>query len=550
MPSHARIYRISALAVLGGALFGFDISSMSAIISTQPYLCQFNQRGFDERGRCLGPTSNTQGGITAAMPGGSLVGAVVSGWLSDRCGRKRAIMVGSGFWIVGSGLICASVNLPMLAVGRFVNGFAVGICSAQVPVYITEIAPPTVRGRLVAMQQWAVTWGILIMYFICFGCSYIDGVGAFRIPWGLQMLPAIYLGIGLAFEPESPRWLLKKGREEEAQNILCHLHGGGDVNSPFVQRELEEIKATISEEHKHADASWFELFTSNMMNRTLIGVFTQVWSQLTGMNVMMYYITYVFTMAGLSKPGTNDVLIPSSVSFIINVVMTVPALMWMDRWGRRPPLLIGSALMCLWLTLTAIIFGVYSRQPNPGEFASASESMVVSGPAARVIIAATCLFVATFAPTWGPVSWAYPPELFPLRLRGKAVALATSANWAFNFALAYFVPPAFENITWKTYVIFAVFCAVMYLHVYFLFPETANKTLEEIEQIFDDKQPGAIKYLGIPAWRTRNNRKSMIKQENRGSLTSKSEAPETKNSNGVRTATSVEATPKITGYGA
>ncbi|KAL2146323.1 hypothetical protein VTI28DRAFT_4348 [Corynascus sepedonium] len=219
------------------------------------------------------------------MPGGSLVGAVVSGWLSDRCDRKRAIMLGSGFWIVGSVLICASVNLTMLAVG----------------------------------------------------------------------LPSI---LASAFEPESPRWLLKKGREEEAQIVLGHLHGGGNVNAPSVRRELEELKATISEEYKHADA---------------------------------------------------------------------------------------SCLMCLWLSITAIIFGVYCRPPNPGEFASSSESMVVSGPAARLIIAATCLFVAIFAPTWSPVLWAYPPELFPLRLRGKAVALATSANWAVNFALTYFVPPAFEN---------------------------------------------------------------------------------------------------------
>ncbi|KAL2177289.1 general substrate transporter [Thermothelomyces heterothallicus CBS 202.75] len=518
MSGNGRIYRISALAVLGGALFGFDMSSMSAIISTQPYLCQFNQRGFDEKGRCLGPTSDTQGGVTAAMPGGSLIGALVSGWLSDRCGRKKTVMIGSVFWIAGSVVTCASVNLPMLAVGRFINGFAVGICSAQVPVYITEIAPPTLRGRLVAMQQWAITWGILIMYFICFGCSYVDGAGAFRIPWGLQMLPAICLCVGLSSEPESPRWLFKKGREMEAKDVLAQLHGGGNANSHFVQRELQDIRATVSQEHKHADASWLELFTPSMLNRTLIGVFTQIWSQLTGMNVMMYYITYVFTMAGLSNAGTNEVLIPSSVSFIINVVMTVPALVWMDRWGRRPPLLIGAALMCLWLTITAIMFGVYARNAEPGEFASASESMVVSGPAARVIIAATCLFVASFAPTWGPVSWTYPPELFPLRLRGKAVALATSANWTFNFALAYFVPPAFENITWKTYVIFAVFCAVMFLHVFFFFPETANKTLEEIEQIFDDKRPGAIKYIGTPAWKTHNDRKAMITHELRDSI--------------------------------
>jgi MFS family permease len=204
----------------------------------------------------------------------------------------------------------------------------------------------------------------------------------------------------------------------------------------------------------------------------------------------MYYITYVFTMAGQSTSGTNNVLVPSSVSFVINVLMTVPALLWMDRWGRRRTLLAGAALMCTWLTINAIMFAVYGRTPAPGEFPSASESIAVSGAPAWVIIVSTYLFVASFASTWGPVSWTYPPELYPLRLRGKAVALATSANWTFNFALAYFVPPAFQNITWKTYVIFAVFCATMGIHVFFFFPETANKTLEQVEELFDDKRLG------------------------------------------------------------
>jgi len=184
------------------------------------------------------------------------------------------------------------------------------------------------------------------------------------------------------------------------------------------------------------------------------------------------------------------VLLPSGIQFVINVVMTVPALLWMDRWGRRPTLLVGAFLMCLWLSINAGLFAVYSRPTRPGEFPSKSESMAISGPAAKAVIASTYLFVASFAPTWGPVSWTYPPELYPLRLRGKAVALSTSANWAFNFALAYFVPPAFVNITWKTYVLFAVFCAAMFLHVYFIFPETANKPLEEVQEIFDDSKPG------------------------------------------------------------
>ncbi len=146
--------------------------------------------------------------------------------------------------------------------------------------------------------------------------------------------------------------------------------------------------------------------------------------------------------------------------------------------------------MCIWLVVNAVLFAVYSRAPYPGEFTSAAESMAVSGKPAKAIIASTFLFVATYAPTWGPVSWTYPPELYPLRLRGKAVALATSANWAFNFALAYFVPPAFEKIRWKVYVLFAVFCATMFIHVLLLFPETANKTIEEVEGIFDDSKDG------------------------------------------------------------
>ncbi len=228
----------------------------------------------------------------------------------------------------------------------------------------------------------------------------------------------------------------------------------------------------------------------------------------------MYYITYIFTMTGSSKEGKlslflvfpsrfdnadhncapgdgiYSVLLPSGISFIINVLMTVPALLWMDHWGRRPTLLVGAFFMCLWLSVNASLFAKYGETPAPGEFASKSESMKVTGIPAKTIIASTYLFVATFAPTWGPVSWVYPPELYPLRLRSKAVALCTSANWAFNFALAYFVPPAFQNITWRTYVLFAVFCGAMLLHVFFMFPETANKPLEEVEEIFDDTKPG------------------------------------------------------------
>lgn len=198
--------------------------------------------------------------------------------------------------VIGSAIVCASQNVGMLAAGRVINGLSVGIESAQVPVYISEIAPPSKRGRLVGSQQWAITWGILIMYYISFGCSYIGGrtadtysTAVFRIPWGIQMVPAVLLFLGMMFLPESPRWLARKDRWEEAQSVLALVHGKGDPNSPFVIAEMNEIGEMCEFERQNADVTYFELFAPKMINRTLIGLFTQIWSQLTGMNVMSMY---------------------------------------------------------------------------------------------------------------------------------------------------------------------------------------------------------------------------------------------------------------------
>jgi sugar porter (SP) family MFS transporter len=481
------IYFITAIACIGGTLFGFDISSMSAIIGTGQYINYFGPK----------ISANTQGGITAAMPGGSFLGSLVSGWISDKLGRKYAIQIGAIFWCIGSITICSSQNIGMLITGRFINGLAVGVCSAQVPVYITEIARADIRGRLVGCQQWAITWGIMIMFYISFGCSYIKGVGAFRIPWGLQMIPAILLFFGLFFLPESPRWLARNDRWEESEEAITNMHGGGNRMDPYVVQEISEIRAMIEFESDNADATFFELFKPNMIMRTHIGVFTQIWSQLTGMNVMMYYITYVFLMAGLSG---NTLLVSSSIQYVINVVMTVPALIWMDRFGRRPVLLAGSIMMMTWLFANGSLLATYGHAaPSGGVDGIAAASWVVGGHASKAVIACSYLFVASFAVTWGPVSWAYPPELFPLRLRGRAVALCTSANWIFNFALGYFTPPAFENIKWEVYILFGVFCAAMTIHVFFLFPETAGKSLEDIEDMF---------LAGTPAWETHTAKSS------------------------------------------
>ncbi|WPH04526.1 high-affinity glucose transporter [Acrodontium crateriforme] len=508
------IYFIAATAVIGGGLFGFDISSMSAIIGTQAYKCYFNQGpdgpGFQnaDAPNCSGPTSAVQGGITAAMPAGSWLGALISGYVSDILGRRKSIMLGCIIWVIGSTIICASQNIGMLVAGRVINGLCVGIESAQVPVYISELAPPSKRGRFVGMQQWAITWGIMILYYISYGAAFEGddsptgySTAVFRIPWGVQMVPAIFLFCAMIFLPESPRWLARKDRWEECHEVLTLVHGKGNPDSPWVAREMEDIREFCALEAMHADATYWELFKPNMIFRTHLGVFMQVWSQLTGMNVMMYYISYVFGMAGYTG---NANLLASSIQYVINVIMTVPALIWMDRWGRRPTLLVGSTLMAIFMFANAGLLGGLGKDAPPGGLNGVpEESMELTGAAAKGLIACTYLFVASYAPTWGPTSWVYPPELYPLRVRGKAVALATSANWAFNTALGAFTPPAFENIKWMTYLVFGIFCTAMTIHVAFLFPETAGKTLEDTAAMFED--PHGIKYIGTPPWKTRMN---------------------------------------------
>lgn len=203
-------------------------------------------------------------------------------------------------------------------------------------------------------------------------------------------------------------------------------------------------------------------------------------------------------MAGLS--GDSN-LVASSISYVINVVVTIPALLFVDRVGRRPILLAGSISLTIWWFLCAGLMGGYGSPAPPGGINNiAEQSWSITGPPAKVVIACSYLVVASFAPSWGPVSWVYPPELFPLRLRGKAVAVATSSNWIFNFALSYFTPPAFVNIKWKTYLLFGAFSFAMTLHVFFCFPETAGRTLEEVDETLN---------ASTPAWRTRVGKRGL-----------------------------------------
>ncbi|KAF9364520.1 hypothetical protein BGX34_001291 [Mortierella sp. NVP85] len=476
------VYFLGGFATMGGMLFGFDISSMSGVVGTQRYQEYFNH-----------PSSSLQGGIVASMAAGSFLGALMAGPLGDKISRKRTIMLAALIWIVGSIIQCATVNTSMLIVGRIINGVAVGLASMIVPVYQSEIAPKNIRGRIVSLQQWAITWGILIQYFIQYGCSYIDSDAAFRIPWGIQVIPGLILLAGASVFPFSPRWLADKGRLDEALEVLANLRAGGDKNDPEVVAEFREIQDAVNFDRTLAARSYSELFRHPNAKRVFLGMTLQSWSQLTGMNVAMYYIVFIFQGAGITGQDAN--LQASSIQYVLNVVMTIPAILFIDRWGRRPVLLVGSIFMALWLFLIGGLMGRYGSPYTSDSNATTTWAIRDNDPASKAVIACSYLFVCSFAISWGPVSWTYPAEIYPLRIRSKAVSLSTASNWAFNFILAYAVPPALENIQYRTYFIFAGFCVAMTIHVFLMFPETKGRTLEEMDELFNSD---------VPAWKTRS----------------------------------------------
>ncbi|KAM0749989.1 general substrate transporter [Meredithblackwellia eburnea MCA 4105] len=454
-------YVIGAFATIGGGLFGLDISSMSAQLNNPSYLSQFNY-----------PNSNLQGGITASMPAGSFGGSLICSYLSDKIGRRPTIMLAGSLWVLGSIIQSASYNVRTLVAGRVISGLSIGLASSCVPMFIAEQTKPSLRGRMVSIQQWAITWGIFLQFFVQYGCSFIDGTASFRLPWGLQLIPAVVLVIGMIFLPETPRWLMDHDRNEEALKLLASIHGGGDPNNELVQLEYNEIKDQIDFDRTQAARSYADLVKPGIFRRVALGCAIQMWSQLCGMNIMMYYVLYVAQSAGIT--GRRGSLIVSSVQWVLNVVMTVPAIVYIDRWGRRPMLVGGAVSMCFFLFLVGGLMQHYGHfDPTADPYQTTTWVITGHKAATRAIIACS---ISSFAllPS--------PGDLAPGLFRPKYSLLV---NWAFNFALAYFGPVALRNIRYKTYYLFGTFCAAGAINMFFCLPETRGRTLEEMEEIFN-----------------------------------------------------------------
>ncbi|KAK4504288.1 hypothetical protein PRZ48_005204 [Zasmidium cellare] len=479
IPKIHNTYFVACVATIGGMLFGFDISSMSAIIGTEQYNDFFNT-----------PAGIRQGAIGSSLAAGSVFGSFIAGPVSDWMGRRNSIGFACLWWLAGTAMQTGVTGFGTLITGRVLNGVCVGITSSQVPVYIAEIAKKEKRGALIIIQQLAIEWGILIMYFVGYGCSFIPGSASFRTAWGIQFVPSFFLIIGLPFLPESPRWLAKKDRGEEAIEILAKIQAGGNVDDPLVVAEWEEITMTLAAE-RAALKGWRRYVYNGMWKRTLAGFTVQMWQQNSGANVMTYYVVYIFQMANLSG---NINLIASGVQYALFIIFTTVMFFYIDKTGRRPLLIYGAIAMGI---CHFVVGGVLSGGEIVPEGVDGNPNVLirVTGSPAYTVIAFCYLLIIIYALTLAPVCWVYAAEIWSLETRATGMGIAAEGNWLFNFALGLYIPPGFINIKYGLFFVFGALCFLAAIHFYFTYPETSNKTLEEIEEMF---APG-----GPKPWQTK-----------------------------------------------
>lgn len=461
------MYLVSGFAAIGGLLFGYDIGVISGVVEDENFISLFT---LDTQKKSM---------VVSILVAGCFIGALFAGWLADRIGRKMSIMSSSVIFSAGALLQTFASEIYIMYIGRFIAGLSIGLLSMAVPLYQSELADPAIRGRLVSLQQWAITIGIALSFWTNYICArLLKNEIAWRLPLGLQAVPSVILFVGCFFMPYSHRWLISVGREDEAKEALARLRSNGDVYHPVVINEFLEIKAIIDAERQSDESSYSDLFTGSVLRRTLLGIFIQAFQQLTGINSVMYYAPGIFKQAGFDKQAG---LLATAINGIVNMSATIPAILYVDQWGRRKTLMAGAMIMTVGMGVVGfVIAGCGKSVIEDGEAVIKMSNEIAS----YSVIAFIYVFVAGFAFSWGPIAWIYPGEIFPMRVRSKATSLTTASNWAFNYLVSYFSPILMEKITWGLYIIFAAFCVTMTLAIYFFYPETRGYSLEEIDIMF------------------------------------------------------------------
>ena len=437
------LYFICLIATMGGLMFGFDIAIISgAVPFIQPYF------GWNELQLGWGVSS---------LLVGAIVGAFGSGILSDMFGRKKVLIFVALFFAFSCTFTALASSSFIFISARLFGGLAVGAASVLSPMYVAEVAPPKNRGMLVSVYQLAIVLGILCSYTINYGLHNIDNNWRWMFATGI--VPSVLFFVGLFFIPESPRWLYKAGRKTESMKVLTRIGGESLANVEIV--EIAESLKGNSE-----SVSLGELFKPSARKVMVVGFLLAILVQISGINTIVDYAPKILLSAGVE---IKNALLQTSLVGFINFIFTFVAILFIDKAGRRSLYLIGSMGMVVTLLMLAVSF--YLKMEG--------------------IITLICilLFIAFFASCIGPVFWTLVSEIFPNRIRGKALAFASFTQWIFNFLVVLLFPHFLASVGGaKTFLFLALMSLLQLLFTYFYVPETKGKSLEEIEQIWN-KQP-------------------------------------------------------------
>ncbi|KAK6504554.1 hexose transporter hxt1 [Arthrobotrys musiformis] len=469
------VLTIGLTASMGGFLFGADTGQISGFLIMRDFLRRFAQYKPEEEeknGVPYGFNNVREGLIVGLLSIGCLIGALIAAPISNRLGRRMAMIVLCGVFLIGNTIQIASFHAwYQVMIGRFICGLSVGGLSVLVPVYVSETVPKQIRGALVATYQLFVTMGILTSYCVNLGTSHVDDTAwSWRAALIIGYLWALILMGGMFILPETPRYLLSQGRKDDCIKALTWIAGRKNKNNnALIESQFQEMSSAIHEEKSFARKSFFSSFDpkDKIMYRTILGFGLQMFQQLTGANYFFYYGTTIFQSVGLTNPYVTQIILGG-----VNVVSTFPGLWFIERYGRRKPLIIGGLWQCAWL----IVFAAVGSQADPN-----------SSTVGSILILSACMFIFGFASTWGPGVWVAIGEIFPLRVRSHSASFATAGNWSWNFLLAFFTPYITSSIGYRYGYVFAGCNLIGVLMVFFFYYESSNLTLEQVDEMYCDK---------------------------------------------------------------